>query len=75
MLLGEKTGTVGGVQLGAVIQFNKPGLAPVGLEWDSAEEQAGTTPGTEQEAISSVLLGKRGETWSSMARMRKDLRK
>ena len=43
-------------------QFNKPGLDSVGLERGSAEEQAATPPGTEQEAVSSALLGKRGET-------------
>lgn len=43
-------------------QFDKPGLASVRLEQSSAEEQAGIPPGTEQEAVSSALLGKRGET-------------
>lgn len=54
-------------------QFNKPGLAPVGLEQSGAEEQAGTLPGTEQEGVSSALLGKRGEMRSN--KTRKDLSK
>lgn len=29
-------------------QFNKPGLASVGLEWGGTKEQAGTPAGTEQ---------------------------